>query len=208
MEELGSKIFFNLPPLEGLREAMNNPRLAGRYAKSLLDLAVETKQLDVVYNDMKYLQAVIKASKEFANLLKSPVIPAATKAKALTAVTGKNVSDLTAKFNNLLVSKTRENVLPEIVESFIDQYNHLNGIHKIKLTTAFPVSEDVKEAIQNKIKRDTDIQNIELQSVVREEIIGGFILEYDNNLVDASIRRDLKDVKKQFDDNIYVQKIR
>ncbi len=187
---------------------MNNPRLAGRYAKSLLDLAVETNQLEIVYNDMKYLQAVIKASREFVNLLKSPVIPSATKVKALTAVTGKNVSELTARFNTLLVSKTRENVLPEIVESFIDLYNHLKGIHKVKLTTAFAVSDDVKEAIQNKIKRDTDIQIIELQSVVREEIIGGFILEYDNNLVDASIRRDLMDVKKQFDDNIYVQKIR
>ena len=187
---------------------MNNPRLAGRYAKSLLDLAVETNQLEVVYNDMKYLHAVIKASREFENLLKSPVIPAATKAKALTAVTGKNVSELTARFNNLLVSKTRENVLPQIVQGFIDQYNHLKGIHKVKLTTAFPVSEDVKQAIQNKIKKDTDIRNIELQTVVKEEIIGGFILEYDNNLVDASIRRDLKDVKKQFDDNIYVQKLR
>ena len=32
---------------------MNNPRLAGRYAKSLLDLATEQSQVDAVYADMK-----------------------------------------------------------------------------------------------------------------------------------------------------------
>lgn len=187
---------------------MNNPRLAGRYAKSLIDISVERNELEEVYNDMKYLQAVIKASREFANLLKSPVIPAATKAKAITAVTTGNIGKTTATFNALLISKARETVLPEIVEAFIDLYNGIKGIHKIKLTTAIEISEDVKTAIQNKIKRDTNIQHIELETKVREEIIGGFILEYNNNLVDGSVLRDLKDVKKQFDSNIYVKQIR
>ncbi|MEJ7683572.1 MAG: F0F1 ATP synthase subunit delta [Segetibacter sp.] len=51
------------------------PRLAGRYAKSLIDLAVERNYLEEVYKDMLYLQAVCKASREFVVLLKSPVIP-------------------------------------------------------------------------------------------------------------------------------------
>lgn len=187
---------------------MQNPRLAGRYAKSLIDLAVERNQLEEVYNDMKYLQAVIKVSREFVNLLKSPVIPASTKGKALTAVTTGKIGELTAAFNSLLISKTREVVLPEIVEAFIEQYNTIKGIHRVKLTTAVELSEEVKTAIENKIKRDTSIQHIELLTEVREEIIGGLILEFDNNLVDGSILRDLKDVKKQFDSNIFVQKIR
>jgi F-type H+-transporting ATPase subunit delta len=187
---------------------MNNPRLAGRYAKSLIDLAVERNQLEVVYNDMKYLQAVIKASREFANLLKSPVIPAPLKAKSLTAVTKGNVGELTAAFNSLLISKARETVLPEIVEAFIDLYNDIKGIHKVKLTTAVEIGEDVKTAIKEKISRDTSLKNIELETKVRDEIIGGFILEYNNNLVDGSILRDLKDVKKQFDSNAFIQKIR
>ncbi len=187
---------------------MNNPRLAGRYAKSIIDLAVEKNQLEEVYNDMKYLQALLKASRETVNLLKSPVIPSATKAKALTAVTQGKVGAMTAAFNNLLIQKTRENVLPEIVEAFIDGYNQIKGIHKVKLTTAIEISEEVKASIKEKIKQDTSIQNIELSTVVREDIIGGFILEYNNNLVDGSILRDLKDVQKQFDSNIYIQKIR
>ena len=44
---------------------MPNPRLASRYAKAIIDLAVEKGQLEAVYNDMLYLQQLTKVSKEF-----------------------------------------------------------------------------------------------------------------------------------------------
>jgi len=187
---------------------MQNPRLAGRYAKSLIDLAVERNQLEEVYADLKYLQAVCKLSKPFTNLLNSPIIPIPTKLKAVAAVTKGNVGELTAAFNNLLISKTRENILSEIVEAAIDMYNGIKGIHKVKLTTAVEVSEEVKTAIKNKIISNTNLKNIELTTVVREELIGGFILEYKNNLVDGSVLSDLRNVKRQFDKNVYVRTIR
>ena len=52
------------------------------------------------------------------------------------------------------------------------------------------------------------MQNIEMETVVREELIGGFLLEMEGTLVDATVLRDLKDIKKQFMDNIYLHKIR
>ena len=187
---------------------MPNPRLAGRYAKSLIDLATEQNQLEVVYKDMQYLQAVCKSSAEFVNVMRSPVINPDKKQKILAALAEGRLSNLTSLFNKLLVSKTREEYLPEIVNAFIEQYNALKGIHKVKLTTAEAVSEELKQSIVNKIKSETSLQNIELETAVKEELIGGFVLEFNNNLVDASIARDLRDIKKQFRENIYVQQIR
>jgi F-type H+-transporting ATPase subunit delta len=187
---------------------MLNPRLAGRYAKSLIDLAVERNQLAQVYDDMKYLQAVCKASREFVSLLKSPVISIEKKGKALTAVTTGKISEITATFNQLLISKNREFYLPEIVDAFIEQYNEIQGINRVRLTTATAISEDVKRAIVKKMQTETSIQKIELETLVKEELIGGFVLEFNNNLVDASIQRDLRDIKSQFDKNEFVQKIR
>ncbi len=187
---------------------MENPRLAGRYAKSLIDLSVERNQLEEVYNDMIYLDGVCKSSKEFVNFLKSPVVPSDKKNSIITSITQGKVSDLTAAFNKLLVTKAREESLPEIVIAFINQYNHIKGIHKVKLTTAIGVSDDVKNAIIKKIKTETSIQNIELETKINEKLIGGFVLEFNNNLVDASIVRDLRDVKAQFNKNIFVQQIR
>lgn len=187
---------------------MQNPRLAGRYAKSLIDISTEQNLLEVVYKDMQYLQAVCKSNPDFVSLLKSPIIKADKKGQILEAVTNGKISDLTRQFNALMVKKGREANLPEVINAFIDDYNKLKGIHKIKLSTAHEVSEDLKQSIINKVKSTTPMQNIEMETVVDESLIGGFVLEFNNNLVDASISRDLKDIKKQFQQNIYVQQIR
>lgn len=187
---------------------MQNPRLANRYAKSLVDLAVEKNQLEAVYADMKYMQAVCAGNRDFVSLLKSPIIKADKKANIINAVTEGKVSDITKLFNQLLVTKGRESELPEIVEAFIEQYNAIKGIHSVTLTTAVEVSEAVKTSIQNKVKADQGIANIELNTKVDESLIGGFVLEFNNNLVDASIARDLRDVKKQFAKNVFVANLR
>ncbi len=187
---------------------MPNPRLAGRYAKSLVDLATEQGQLEAVYKDMQYLQAVCKSSPELVSVLRSPVIKGDKKQNILNALTDGKVSQLTALFNKLLISKTREEYIPEIIAAFIAQYNELKGIHTVKLTTATAISDELKQSIVAKMKAETSLQNIELETAVKEELIGGFVLEFNNNLVDASIERDLRDIRKQFSQNIYIQQIR
>ncbi|NCT92872.1 MAG: ATP synthase F1 subunit delta [Chitinophagaceae bacterium] len=187
---------------------MQNPRLAGRYAKSLIDLAIEQGQLEAVYADMKYLQQVCKASKDFTNLLKSPVIKADQKNSIIKAVTDGKVSKLTAAFNDLLVRKGRESDLMEIAAAVVEQYNTLKGIHRVTLTTAVPVSDELKKSIEDKVKTANDFGTVELETKTDESLIGGFVLEFNNNLVDASILRDLKDIKKQFLQNLYIQQIR
>ncbi len=187
---------------------MPNPRLANRYAKSLIDLATEKGQLDVIYADMQYLQAVVKASKEFVGLLRSPIIKADKKAQILDAVTKDKVSAMTAGFNKLLTAKGRENDLPEIVEAVIQQYHAIKGIHTVTLTTAIPVSDELKKAIETKVAKEAGLGTVQLEAKVDEKIIGGFILEFNNNLLDASILRDLRDIKKQFATNVYVSDIR
>jgi F-type H+-transporting ATPase subunit delta len=187
---------------------MPSPRLAARYAKSLVDLAIERNQLEVVYNDMLLLQSLCKGSRELVNLLKSPVVNADKKEAILTAVTANKISELTQAFNKLLINKGREEHLPEIIVSFIDQYKVKKGIHTIKLTTASPVSEELKQEIVRKVQSQTSMKNIELKTEVKEEIIGGFMLELGDTLVDASIAYDLNKIRSQFLNNDFIYKIR
>ena len=154
---------------------MHNPRLAGRYAKSLVDLATEKGQLEVVYKDVQYLRAVCKASQEFVSLLRSPIIKADKKLAIINAVVVPHVSELTAAFIKLLTSKGRERELPEVAQAFIEQYDALKQIHPVKLTTAIPVSNELKNAVAAKIKADAGLPNIELETAVNEDLIGGFV---------------------------------
>jgi F-type H+-transporting ATPase subunit delta len=187
---------------------MTNSRVATRYAKSLLDLAVEKGQLEAVYGDALYLQKLTKESRDFLNFLRSPVVKADTKAKAIAAVTKGKTGDLTNAFLNLMIAKARESALPEIITAFINQYKAHKGIRTVKLTTATPVSDDVKRAIVEKVKKEEGIQTLELQEIIDPAIIGGFVLQIGDKLIDASISYDLKNVARQFENNDFVYKVR
>ncbi len=187
---------------------MVNTRLASRYAKSLLDLSIERNELEQVFASMQWLQAVCKSNRDFATLLRSPVVNADAKQKIITAVFQNNVGQLTASFCALLIQKGREGVLPEIANAFIQQYKELKEINTIKLTTATAISEELKNAIVKHITTTTEMKNIELETIVKEDIIGGFVLQTGDKLVDASIAYDLKAIAKQFENNDFIYNIR
>jgi len=187
---------------------MNNPRLATRYAKSIIDLAVEQNQLDAVYNDMRFILRICNTNPDFVAVLRSPIIKPSTKGKIIESITLSQVNKLTSGFIKLLVAKTREVNLPEIAGAFVDQYNIINNIHKVKITTAVEMSEDLKSSILKKVQDGMPSGTIDIEAVVNESLIGGFILETGNRSIDASILRDLKDVKKQFLNNDYLHKLR
>jgi F-type H+-transporting ATPase subunit delta len=187
---------------------MPNPRLAFRYAKSLIDLAIEKNLQEAIYKDMQFLQSVCRSSREFVVLLKSPVIPGDKKDKVIEAIGGDHMSAVTLAFCRLLVHKKRESFLPEIVTAFIQQYKDYKGIHSIRLLTAAPISKGLKQEIVEKVRSEKGMENIELDTAVKEELIGGFILEIGDQMVDASIAFGLNNVRKQFRNNEFVYKIR
>lgn len=187
---------------------MAHTRLASRYAKSLIDLAIEKGQLESVYSDMLYLQYVIKSSREFLVLLRSPVVTSDKKQGVIDALAAGRISELTAAFTRLLVNKGREGDLNEIITAFIRQYKDKKGIHTVKLTTAVPVSDQVKNSIIDQVKKTSNMQTIELEAEVDPNIIGGFILQAGDKLVDASIAYDLKEISKQFQNNDFIYKVR
>lgn len=187
---------------------MNNPRLSQRYAKSLLDLSKEMNKLEDVYKDVLFLQQVVQGSREFVTMLNSPVINADKKISVINAVTKGRVTEITTAFLKLLCNKNREDNLPGVINSFIKQYNTLKGIHSATLTTAVPVSDAIKDDFKARIRNTANIEHLHLETKVNENLIGGFVLEMEGKLIDASILKDLNDVKKQFDNNEYLHKLR
>jgi len=187
---------------------MPNPRLAFRYAKALLDLAVEKEQLDEVYKDMLWLKSICKSNPDFVNMLKSPVVPGDKKIKILKAIAGDRLGKLVTSFNTLLIQKNREANLPEIINAFILQYKEYKNIHIIKLTTTGSMDVGLKDEIVKQVKAIGGFENIELEEKIDETIIGGFVLQVGDRLVDASIAYDLKTIAKQFENNDFLYKLR
>jgi F-type H+-transporting ATPase subunit delta len=187
---------------------MPNPRLAVRYAKALIGLAIEKGQLEQAYADINWLKVVCNQNRDFINFLRSPIIKSDTKKKIIGNITAGKISELTKQFITLLVTKNRESNLPEIISAFIDGYKEYKEIHTVKLTTAAAISETVKDSIIQQVKKSAGFKNVELEEYIKPELIGGFVLQTGDQLIDASIAYDLKVIEKQFDNNDFIYRIR
>lgn len=186
---------------------MQNPRLASRYAKSLIDIAQEMNVLEDVLDDMELVQQICQSNRDLVLMLKSPVVKADKKGAVLHAVLEGRMQQVSMSFIDLLVSKGRENYLPEIAEAFYNQYKEMKQIRTVQLTTAVAIDEQLRKLIYDKVAASVQDGHVELKTSVDEQLIGGFTLEIGDKLFDASIRRDLADIRKQFTRNLYIADI-
>jgi F-type H+-transporting ATPase subunit delta len=76
--------------------------VASRYAKSLIDLAVEKNQLEAVRNDMKLISLVCLQNHDFINLLESPIVNTDKKQAIFKSIFGNKVTEITISFLNLI----------------------------------------------------------------------------------------------------------
>ncbi len=187
---------------------MRNQIIAQRYAKSLIDLAVEHNQLEEVLKDINFIRASV--TKEFNSIMLSPVYSDGQKIKIFKAIFEGKISKLTYSFFTLVFHKGRELLFAEINLAFMEQYRKLKGIEVVELTTAVEISPELLGNIKTRFEalKRFEGMTIELVPRVKPEILGGFIAKFENLMFDASIRHDLHVIGKQFIENMYVQKMR
>ncbi len=185
---------------------MSSYRLSARYAKSLLDLAIEKNQLTEVFNDVSYFNEVLKNVRELLLLLRNPVIHTDKKQKIVDQIFGSQFNTITKEFFKLVISKRREEFLPEFAAEFIAQYNRKKGITVVTVTTPIPVDNYILTNILELLKTDSSVSNVEFKTKVDEKLIGGFVLQYGDKMFDTSIARALEVIDDNFLDNSYIKK--
>lgn len=174
--------------------------ISSRYANALFSLAKEKGLETRVYDDMKMLADSFSLEPELRVALGNPIIPTEEKRKLLTAAGGIEVSELYARFIQLVLKHKREMLLLFIAHSYMQLYRKDKRITRVQFDTAVPVSEEVKEHLQKKLKEETD-SIIEFSGVVQPELIGGFRLRIGNYRIDASYATQLRDIRSRLLEN-------
>lgn len=184
---------------------MSVTRIAARYAKSLIDLAGEQNKLERVLKDVEHFHEAAK-NKDLYLLMKSPIINTTKKIQIFKALFSENFDELSMAFFNIILNKKRESFLPEIADEFINQYRKIKEISTVTLVTAAPISDDTLTGIKEKLLSSTATsKHIEIVSSVDPSILGGFVLEFDNQRYDASVVHKLEQLKKEFTKNDFVK---
>lgn len=185
---------------------MTESRVAGRYAKSLLDLAQEQGVLADVEKDIRLLAGTLNGSRDLQLLLRNPIVKSDKKKAVLNAIFSGKVSTLTMRFFEILAQKNRENELEGVATAFLSQYRLLKGIQQAHLTTATPLTPELRDQF-SKLATEQTGKQIELIENVDPELIGGFILRLGDRQIDDSVASRLQRLKTSFADQTYVSKM-
>lgn len=175
---------------------MKNTAVASRYATALLELAVELNKIDSVAGDMEFIVATNNSSRDFELLLQSPVIRADKKIEILSKVFDA-FEDVSMGFIRLITSKGRENLLPDIATAFGLLVKEHKGIVPVTLTTAQKLDSSTREKILSKIEGILDNKTPELEEIIDENLIGGFVVRVGDRQVDASIASQFNNLKQR-----------
>jgi F-type H+-transporting ATPase subunit delta len=178
--------------------------VASRYAKSLIDLSVENKQLEETRNDMKLVKQVCDENHDFVVLLNSPVVKTDKKLEILNEVFGGKISKLSLSFLGLLSKKRRESYIPEIAVAYDEQFKSKKHITTAVITTANGLDANLKTRVLELVKQSAGAGEVELIEKVDAEILGGFVLSITDKQLDQSVKRKLNDLRKNLLSNKFV----
>lgn len=171
-------------------------RVATRYAKSLIDQAQSLNQLEPMRQDVLTVIKTLKENRELTVMYKSPIINSGKKSIITQKVFEGNVSVLMNDFLQLLISKKREGLIDEICNAFIDQYNLIQGISRVFVTSALPMNEATRSSLLQQLEKETG-RKVELHTNTDPAILGGLVIRYDDRLYDASIQSKLRKIKQE-----------
>ena len=150
---------------------MSSGIVSVRYAKALLEYSKETGNLEKVFQQVKAL-------------LEHP-----------ETVSSKLEPEL-QRFVKLLLKNHRLGGLKFILRSFLVMYYEYKGLKRVHLTIVDPFPE-LEQKLQSAFEQKL-CSKVLLDSVVDPSIVGGFVLRVDGYMLDASVKGQLEQMKKQF----------
>lgn len=173
---------------------MSESIVAYRYAKALIDLAVEQNVVNEMFDDMKFFETVCEENDEFTAVMRNPIVRHDKKKNILKNIFENKVNKVTFEIFDVLTRKNRESLLFPIAKEFNKLYLNLKGIQKATVTTVEPLSEAQRKEF-TKIVADATSKEVELVEKIDASLIGGYVLSVGDTQIDSSIKKKLNELK-------------
>ena len=179
---------------------MNTGPIAHRYAKALLKYAQETSAGENLYSQACVLVLRMQDLRQLADAIeKHPEVSLERKLEILESALGEPMADALRRFVVLVYEQGRIEYFERMLHSFIEQYREANALMVGKLVTAAPVA-GLKERLQTALSEKTGV-SVLLEEDVNPEILGGFVLNIDDLMMDASVEGQFRLLRRELIDN-------
>ena len=174
---------------------MKSTKVASRYAKSLLEIALEQKNVDSVLGDMKFLMQTNIETPDFGMLISSPIISGDKKIDIFAKIFDQ-FEPVSKNFVKMIIQNGREEFLPEIAKSFEAQVKEFKGIVPITITSAAKLDDASKSKIVAKVQEAVK-GTLEIEEKIDASLIGGFVVRMGDMQIDASIANQINNLKQR-----------
>jgi len=165
--------------------------LAGRYASALFGLARDEKQIDSVARSLDALNQALADSREFHQMVLSPLVGRNDARKAFAAVADKlGLDPLTGNFLQVLARNGRKGELLKVIRAFRRLAAEHRGETTAEVVSAHPLSDDqvdkLKAMLKARIGRD-----VAIDARTDPQVLGGLIVKVGSQMIDSSLKTKL-----------------
>ena len=162
---------------------------ARRYAEAAFDIGRADRTLEVWERDLLKLRDAL-AVDELRILVEHPAVAYPEKERVVRRVVG-DVLPEALNLVLLMVRRGRPRAIDRMVDHFRELVRRDRGISLAEVRTALPLDEAQRIAVMDRLHELTG-DEIEINEVVDESLIGGITVRIGDRLYDASVRNRLE----------------
>lgn len=164
--------------------------IARSYARAAYEHA---KEHNNVLNWSKMLLYIARCVKQdqVSLLLKNPTYPQMRTALLILNVLNGALDKPCENFVRILAKNNRLTCIPSIYQLFLTNKNKDNKVKEVKITMAFEYPVSLIQKLKIKLEKKYNC-SVTLKRVIDSSLIGGFIVNVDDNLIDGSIKGSLE----------------
>ena len=176
---------------------MSDGLIPRRYAKALYKYAVENGDAQEIYEILKGLSFRYTAIDELKRAVLNPDISDEDKGAFMLKLVGGKPGSSLDKFLLLCVRNNRAEYLQKISLAYVDLYREAHEIAHVDIFTAVPMPEAEINAIMDIVKKRLGAKTLEIHQQIDPELIGGFTVTINGLVLDASVKRELNELRLQ-----------
>ncbi len=174
---------------------MNDGLIPNRYAKALFKQAADEGTQAQVYDQMKQLELSFATSPQLKEAAGNPFVALDQKEKVLLTAAGAAANGTAHRFFKLVIAKNRVTFLRAMALQYIKIYRRAAGIASVDIATAAPLQQGQLDEILAVVNKQLQGRTLETQVVVDANLIGGFTVNVDGQVLDASVKNELKKLR-------------
>lgn len=170
------------------------------YSASLYAISVEENSAKDVYDSLKLIEKIIEENPDYTALLASSNLKCEEKERLIDEAFEGQIHTFALNFLKILAKKRICDILIPCIKEFEKKYLDDNNIENATIITAIELDEAKKQEIVEKISKSTG-KTVNATFSVKEEIIGGIVVEMENSGIDASISGRLQSMRRYINKN-------